>query len=670
MIDRGWKFYPALKLLLPYAAGLMLATVTSLPVELLLAALAIALIALAVVIHYQRNELWLAIMLVVLIAGALSGVVRLPSELDGLQELSLSRAELIGRVVSMPIIRSSRIDLLVECDSLLVRNSVAHPGTHVLVRIYDSTIAPSRVPLYGDHVSLIGAVTIPGHAANPGGFDYGAYLRSRDIELTMSVGNARSIDIFRRGDMTWWESGIEAIRQAARDFADQYVGGEEGDILRGLLTGELEYVDMPTREAFARTGTIHLLAVSGQNAIVIILALFVVISWIPNRWVQLPVYVGALVVYAAVAGGSPSIVRAVVMASVYKLVTTIGRIQRPLNTLAFAALLLLILRPGDLFDVGFQLSFASVTGIIMVVTPLSGAIAERWPRLRRRAVLFGGIQLLLISIGTQLFTLPLLLYHFGYVSIVAPIVNIVVVPLASLALGAGVAGVVFMALPLLPGWFGGAAYMLLWCVEWLVHGAAAVVTPLLEPGTIGLVAATVIMAMSIYLALSRAVAQALLRLTAWSLALFSVMIFDHALDPLRSDGARDLYILRASNGIAVAAIEHDTLMLYASGPDAVDSGMVRFIADPLGRRLGVTARRVINIDSAETEGEKELILINYEGKEYAMRSLPVIVASTRRRPLGFVRLGGEQLLYAPLRSRLAEAMVLRYDGGWREVEWR
>ena len=61
----------------------------------------------------------------------------------------------------------------------------------------------------------------------------------------------------------------------------------------------------------------------------------------------------------------------------------------------------------------------------------------------------------LISIGTQLFTLPLVLYYFGYVSIVAPIVNIVVVPLAGLALGAGVAGVVFMALPLLPEWFGG-----------------------------------------------------------------------------------------------------------------------------------------------------------------------------------------------------------------------
>jgi competence protein ComEC len=670
MIDRGWKFYPALKLLLPYAAGLVLATVTSLPVEALLAALALALIGLAMVIHYQRNELWLAVMLVVLISGTISGVVRLPSQLDGLQDLSLPRAELIGRVVSMPIIRSNRIDLLVECDSLLVRNSIAHPGTQVLVRIYDSTIAPSRVPIYGDHVSLIGAVTIPGHASNPGGFDYGAYLRSRDIELTMSIRNARSIDIFQRGDMRWWESGIEAIRQAARDFADQYVGGEEGDILRGLLTGELEYVDMPTREAFARTGTIHLLAVSGQNAAVIILALFVVVSWIPNRLVQLPVYVGALVVYAAVAGGSPSIVRAVVMASVFKLVMTVGRIQRPLNTLAFAALVLLILRPGDLFDIGFQLSFASVAGILMVVTPLSGAIAQHWPRLRRRAVLFGVLQLFLISIGTQLFTLPLVLYHFGYVSIVAPLVNIVVVPLASLALGAGVAGVVFMALPVLPGWFGGAAYMLLWCVEWLVHRTATVVTPLVEPGTIGLVAAAAILAMSIYLALSRTVAQAVLRLTAWGLALFSVMIFDHALDPLRPNGARDLYILRARNGIAIAAVEHDTLMLYASGPDAADTGTVRFIADPLGRRLGVAARRVINIDSAETAAEKELILINDEGKEYAMRSLPVIMANTRRRPLGFVRVGDEQLLYAPLRSRLSEAIVLRYDGAWREVEWR
>jgi competence protein ComEC len=670
MIDRGWKYYPALKLLLPYAAGIVLAKVIAPSAGVLLFVLALVLIALAVVLHYRRSELWLAVMLVMLVSGALGGVLRLPSRLEVLHDLSLSRAELIGRVISMPIIRSSRIDLVVECDSLLVRNAIAHPGTNVLVRIFDSTIAPSRVPLYGDHISLIGVVAIPGNAANPGAFDYGAYLRSRDIELTMSISNARSIDIFRRHDMSWWESGIESIRQAARDFADRYVGGEEGDILRGLLTGELDYVDMPTREAFARTGTIHLLAVSGQNAIVIILVLFVVISWIPNRWVQLPVYIGALVVYAAVAGGSPSILRAVVMASVFKLVMTVGRIQRPLNTLAVAALVLLVLRPGDLFDIGFQLSFASVAGIFMVTTPLSGAIAGRWPGLRRGGLLFGGLQLLMMSIGAQLFTLPLVLYYFGYVSILAPIINIAVVPLASLALGAGVAGVVFMALPLFPGWFGGAAYMVLWCVEWLVHHAATVTTPLVEPGTIGLFAASLLMAMSIYLALSRALPQAGVRLAAWSLSLFSVMIFDRAFDPLRSDVARDLYILRARNGITVAAVERDTLMLYASGPDAVDTGTVRFIADPLGRRLGVAARRVVNIDSAETTVPEKLLLINDQTKEYAMRSFPIIMSNTRRRPLGFVRVGGEQLLYVPLGVRLSEAMVWRYDGRWREVEWR
>src|SRR5690242_15902002 len=107
MIDRGWKYYPALKLLLPYAAGLVLARAIEPSAGVLLFVLAVALIYLAVVLHYRRRELWLAVLFVMLVSGALSGVVRLPSRLEGLHDLSLSRAELVGRVVSMPIIRSN-----------------------------------------------------------------------------------------------------------------------------------------------------------------------------------------------------------------------------------------------------------------------------------------------------------------------------------------------------------------------------------------------------------------------------------------------------------------------------------------------------------------------------------------------------------------------------------
>jgi competence protein ComEC len=670
MIERGWRFYPALKVLLPYAGGIALARLLAPSLELVAAAFALSLLILAIGLRSGRPEWHSWLLLVILLSGALSGVMQLTSPLAGLEGLSLSRVELIGRVVSTPIILNDRIEFTVDPDSLLVRNSVARPGGSLLVRIYDSTIAPRQIPTRGDHISLIGSLAIPGPAANPGGFDYGAYLRSRGIAMTMSVSRGRSMEIFRHEEIAWWESLIEWMRQRARDFAERYVGGEEGDIARALLIGEQRHIDRPTRDAFMRTGTIHVLAVSGLHVGVIALALFVLVSWIPNRAVQLPLYVGALALYAAVAGGSPSILRAVVMAAAFMLAGTLSRIHRPLNTLAVAGLLLLLVDPGILFDIGFQLSFASVAGIIMIAVPAGSIIGDRWPVLRTRRLVFAVLQLLLISLAAQLFTLPCVLYHFGSVSIIAPVVNIVVVPLGSIALGSAIAGVVCSGIPLLAEWFGGTAYLVLQVMVRIVQGASTLVMPAVEMGTIGLCTALVLAVMIVYMALSRTPSQWVLRSVAWSLSLILLLMLSRMFDPLHPKEARDLYLLRARHGTVLGSVERDTLLLYACSRDAADSGTARFIGEPLSRRLGLSGCRIIPLDSAQRTAIDRLLLINANGKEYIMRSLPVIIADTRQRATGHVHIGGRRLLYVPLRMQLDEAIVLRYDGAWKEVAWR
>src|SRR5207248_797073 len=119
--------------------------------------------------------------------------------------------------------------------------------------------------------------------------------------------------IFQRGDLSVSAEALPWERGMGRQFADDFVDREEGDIMRARLLGEKQYIDETTRDAFMRTGTVHLLAVSGLHVMVIALVLFALLSWIPNRMAQLVIYSLLLSFYALMAGAGLSIARAVIV---------------------------------------------------------------------------------------------------------------------------------------------------------------------------------------------------------------------------------------------------------------------------------------------------------------------------------------------------------------------
>jgi competence protein ComEC len=314
MIPLGWKYYPALKTLLPLACGIVLSRLLALPVGWLLAALALATAWLAIEIRRGGGNAIPAVPSIVLVSGALLYAVGPGSATTRLEGLHIADVEIIGRVVAESVHRKNRIEYVVDCDSLLYRNSSVRPGAKALLRLYDTATDLRELPAYGDRISVIVTLTVPAPPSMPGSFDYAGYLRSRGIEFICSAGRASSICTIRRNDLSAIERIVLPIRRSAREFAREMVGGEEGDIVRALLLGEREDIDPSTREAFVRTGTVHVLAVSGLHVGVIAIGLFVLVSWIPNRSAQPLIYALAIALYVAVAGDWPSILRAAIMA--------------------------------------------------------------------------------------------------------------------------------------------------------------------------------------------------------------------------------------------------------------------------------------------------------------------------------------------------------------------
>jgi len=216
------------------------------------------------------------------------------------------------------------------------------------------------------------------------------------------------------------------IRDRAGAALGRGMPQREAALARGFVLGEDEEVDAATSEDFRRAGLSHLLAVSGQNvALLALLAMPLLAALGMPLRTRLLWVLGLIAVYVPLAGAGPSIQRAGIMGGLSVLATLSGRRASRLYGLAFAAAVLLALEPGVAADVGWQLSFAAVLGILLLAAPLRRAILERTGERGWRRALADGAAM---TIAATLATAPLIAFHFEELSTVTLVANLLALP--------------------------------------------------------------------------------------------------------------------------------------------------------------------------------------------------------------------------------------------------
>jgi competence protein ComEC len=217
------------------------------------------------------------------------------------------------------------------------------------------------------------------------------------------------------------------IKKKFVNTLDQILPQPQSSFLTGLLLGAKHSIPQSLTDQFNRTGTSHIVAISGYNITIIAAAVAWLLQWLGIRKrVSFWFSVLAIILFVLMTGASASAVRAGIMGGLLLLALNTGRLSNAANALAFTAAAMLLFNPQILaFDVGFQLSFGALLGIIYL-SPILEPYFLWLPQFLR--------QYFLATLTAQIFVLPILLYNFGQLSIVALLPNILVLPLVPIAM--------------------------------------------------------------------------------------------------------------------------------------------------------------------------------------------------------------------------------------------
>ena len=271
----------------------------------------------------------------------------------------------------------------------------------------------------GDVIRFTGSLE---PASTEGGF--GEFLARSGIEWTTRV---RSLE--RVGGDGSPVAALEGIRRQVAEMITRALPEPQAGLAAAMMIGLRDLVARDVAADFRASGLSHVVAISGWHICLLAAVVSATLGGLPRRQRSL-VVLAAICSYSILAGASPSILRAAVMASVVLLARESGRAGQAPTALALTCFGLIVFEPMTVTDIGFQLSVAATAGLLVWSRGLGEWLGVRLPRRAPRWFL----EALAVSLAAQAATLPLIFYHFATLSLVAPLANLLVAPLVAPAM--------------------------------------------------------------------------------------------------------------------------------------------------------------------------------------------------------------------------------------------
>ncbi len=405
-----------------------------------------------------KFRFWFNLILIflILIGGCLAGQVQRFQQQSVFDHMSGEYATVIALIDELPQAKTDRVVYRLKIISLRNDESWLKESGRLQMTVYadysstdlaydtaanletEDVFVPVIEPeyTYGDLLKIRGRIDRPGGVKNPGQFNYYNYLEKQGINALISA-EQDQIRIIARNQGNIFLQYIYRLRTAILGKIEEIFPASDAVLAQALLLGEMKGFSSDYRQLFADCGVIHILCVSGLHVGLILVLLNRTLNALRiNRLPILKLVLCLLLLfcYALLTGLKPPVLRAFIMISIIEIGRFLSEHCNAAASLALAAWLLLLFDPQNIYNAGFQLSFASTWGILILMPALIRLYQHRLIKISDKIKTLMNIIMppLLVSLAAQITTLPLIVWHYQQIPLYAPLMNLIIAPIIAL----------------------------------------------------------------------------------------------------------------------------------------------------------------------------------------------------------------------------------------------
>ncbi len=454
-----WHQYPFFRLLVPFATGIIIALISGMPVRISFRIISLTVLGFVLIVFVKRLRvkyksrwiLGIAMNILLVILGYQLTVLKTPAFDKNNISHFISKAKLIIVKVEEPVVEKSKSMKVIATVQSFMDSLKWHKAGGKIILYFAKGNNASGIK-YGDILVVNTELKTVQSPHNPGEFNYAGYLGNKGIYNQGYVRDDSWRILARNRGNPVKSMGIGIRSKFLGILKKNNVSGKEFAVASAILLGYDDYLDADQKQAFAGAGAMHILCVSGLHVGIIFVVLNFLLAFLNKkksaRIVKIILLLFFIWFYALITGFSPSVSRAATMFSFIILGLNLKRPSNIYNTIAASAFVLLVINPYLITEVGFQLSYIAVAGIVWIYKPVYTIFISG-----NKIVDFVW-KITVVSFAATLATFPLSLYYFHQFPRLFLLTNLVVIPFTILIIYTGMLVLTSSFFPPVSGFLG------------------------------------------------------------------------------------------------------------------------------------------------------------------------------------------------------------------------
>jgi competence protein ComEC len=469
-----WKIAPFLRLLIPLIVGIICQqffNFSFLPIICLATIISFTyLLFTALPLRIKFKYLWLRGIFISLIIFSLSLLITWQKNIQNNNEWFgkyYSDSSYLVLKIEEPLTSKEKSFKTIASVQLCINQKI-EKSCKGNILIYFSKNDSNSIPVYGDKILIQGGLQNIMNAGNPGGFDYAKYMAFQQTYHQIFLKKDKFINLHTNVSNPLFRFIYQA-KQSVVSIIQKNINGDKKvtGIIEALLIGFKEDLDKDIVQAYSNTGVVHIIAISGMHLGLIYIVLVWLFARVPlikrSKALQVILILTSLWLFSLITGGSASVLRSAVMFTCIVIGKTFFKETSIYNSLATSAFLLLCFDPFLLWDVGFQLSYAAVIGIVWLQKPIENIYYSKHVFIQKIW------KMCAITIAAQILTLPVCIFYFHQIPTLFLFTNLICVPLSTVILFAEILLIIVSAFPPIALLVGKIIFWLTWLMNMIIE---------------------------------------------------------------------------------------------------------------------------------------------------------------------------------------------------------